>query len=271
MINEIRQLVIKLVQYVIELYLDSSKDYAIEFETELYDTLSLNEYLTIITSLSSILQTQYGYFPDEVLIMKYINKELTLIQVLNYTKNITPRDNIIRLFISAIYKYTDVYNLDKPQILQLAKDIEKSCYNSVIKNCKKLEDPPCRKWTSQLFLTMYSTKCGIIYNLLNPDSMSNELYNSSLLDNILSNKIDVREIGDKSEKELCPKSIEQEKKQIELRSEQHVKEKESNLFRCPKCKERRVTYREVQLRALDEAPDYSCKCLNCGTRFKGKY
>jgi len=271
-IDELRKAVINLI-YKIALRCSNDnnvKYYATKFENELFELLSFSDYLRKIANISSIIQVQYGYFPDEIIFLKYMDNSLTLLEILNYNINISSRDRIIRLFISIIFKEYKLL-LSHKEILKIAKTIEKSCYNHIILQCKNLEDPPCRKWTSSVFLTMYSNKCGVIYNLLNYNSSSNRLYNSTLLENIINNKINIKEIGSKSEKELCPKSIELEKKQIELRSEQHVKEKESNLFRCPKCKERRVTYREVQLRSIDEAPDYSCKCLNCGSRFKGKY
>jgi DNA-directed RNA polymerase subunit M/transcription elongation factor TFIIS len=116
---------------------------------------------------------------------------------------------------------------------------------------------------------MYSNRCGIICNLLSPTSNSCVVYGNELLAGIIDESIVPEHIGSKTEKELCSKSIQKEKDEILLRSEQRVIEKETDLFRCPKCFKSRVSYKEVQLRAIDEAADFICKCVECGHIFRG--
>lgn len=235
------------------------------------DNICKNEYNYIkqAIEIQDYLLIHDGYFPDDILGIKFMQGKISVEDILSFNissvKNI-PRTQIIKLFVSLLYQYKQ----DKDFVLEASKTIEKSCYNAIIKNSKQSEDPPCRQWDSPIFMEMYSNRCGIIYNLLDPKSLSCKTYGSTLLQQVLDGSIDLKEIGFKSEKELCPQSIQKEKDEIAIRSEQHVIEKESNLFKCPNCKERRVTYREVQLRALDEAPDYLCKCLNCKHRFKGR-
>jgi DNA-directed RNA polymerase subunit M/transcription elongation factor TFIIS len=245
------------------------KKNSVRFEQELYGTLTEHEYAKISCDLEMYLMTNVGYFPDEIMIIKYINEHVTVKDIIDFDRTMivnNPRTQIIKMYTMLLYQYYK----NKDEILNIAKTIEKSCYNDIIRNSKQSEDPPCRQWDSPVFLEMYSNRCGIIYNLMDPTSNSCKLYGSTLLDKVLSGDIDLREIGNKTEKELCPQATQKERDEIALRSEQHVVEKESNLFKCPNCKERRVTYREVQLRALDEAPDYLCKCLNCNHRFKGR-
>jgi DNA-directed RNA polymerase subunit M/transcription elongation factor TFIIS len=246
-----------------------TKKYAKMFEDNLYNMLSDIEYAKIVIHLDKYLETCNGYFSNDLLGIKYMQNIMTVESIMSYDLSYidnNPRNKIISLFANLLYKY----NSDKEYVLEIAKAIEKSCYNAIIKNSKQSEDPPCRQWDSAIFVEIYSNRCGIIYNLLDKESNTCKLYGSTLLDQILNKTIDVNEIGFKTERELCPQATEKEKNEIAIRSEQYVKEKESNLFKCPNCKERRVTYREVQLRALDEAPDYLCKCLNCEHRFKGR-
>lgn len=238
------------------------------FEAEMFSLLHENEYIKQVDNIQSIIMINNGYFPDDILGIQFMQKKMTVKDILFFdttTVNDNPRTQIIKLFISLLYQYKQ----DKDFVLDVARTIEKSCYNAIIKNSKQSEDPPCRQWDSPIFIEIYSNRCGIIYNLLDPKSNTNKLYGSTLLQQVLDETIDIKEIGFKSEKELCPQATQKERDEIAIRSEQHVIEKESNLFKCPNCKERRVTYREVQLRALDEAPDYLCKCLNCKHRFKG--
>lgn len=245
------------------------KHYAKLFEQDMYTILDESDYIKQANELQTYFMTNSGYFPDDILGIKYMQEKITTEDVLFFdisSINNNPRIQITKMFTTLLYQYKP----DKEFALETAKAIEKSCYNAIIKNSKQSEDPPCRQWDSPIFLEIYSNRCGIIYNLLDPKSSSCKIYGSSLLQTVLNETIDLKDIGFKSEKELCPQATQKERDEIAIRSEQHVVEKESNLFRCPNCKERRVTYREVQLRALDEAPDYLCKCLNCKHRFKGK-
>lgn len=243
--------------------------FAVKFETDLYNNMSTYDYIKFTpVNLCKCLNFQNGLFPDELVIIQYITNKITIqtLMCLDINKSQDCRNEMICAFINLLYKYCK----DKDRVRDLATKIEVSCFNAVIKNSKHLEDPPCRQWTSPVFKEMYSNRCGIILNLINPNSTSNKEYNSNLLNLLLSNDIDPKLVGYIQERQLCPQALQKEKDEIEIRSEQHLIEKESNLFKCPNCKERRVTYREVQLRAIDEAPDYLCKCLNCKHRFKGR-
>lgn len=246
-----------------------TKQYAELFENQMYELLDNSTYITRVQDIQNYLLINDGYFPDDILAVQFMQGKITTENILNYNLSLidnTPRNQIIKMYTSLLYKHIN----DKEKVLDIAKTIEKSCYNAIIINSKQSEDPPCRQWDSPIFMEMYSNRCGIIYNLLDPSSMSCKIYGSDLLEKLINDEVDIKNIGFKNEKELCPQATQKERDEITIRSEQHVKEKESNLFKCPNCKERRVTYREVQLRALDEAPDYLCLCLNCKHRFKGK-
>ena len=157
-------------------------------------------------------------------------------------------------------------------IINLATEIEKSCFNATIQISKKSEEPPHRNWDSPIFYDIYSTRCGVILNILNPNSITCKTYGNKLLLSLLNDEIKASEIGFMSEKELCPESIAIECAEIEKRKGQKIEEKISTLFECPFCKQRKCSFTQVQLRSADEAPDYKCKCLNpeCLRRFKGK-
>lgn len=246
--------------------------YAIKLENELFTQLSLTNYLKYVNNIDKILYKQIGFFPNDIIIYQYLkNQDSDVITLLNKGINTTfsYREIIIQKFISLLFKSNFDFKKDSIRTFNIAKSIEKSCYNAVIMKCKQSEEPLCRKWTSPIFLDLYSNKCGIICNLLDIDSITYKTYHPTLLHDIYTNNINLSQLGFMLEKTLCPQSIKKEKEEIELRIGQCVKEKESNLFKCPKCKERKTTYKEVQLRALDEAPDYICRCLNCGNNFKG--
>lgn len=244
-----------------------------KFEEEMFSILFHSEYINKAINLLELLDIQDGYFPNDRLGCKYLFNNITVFNILYFditTIKNDPRKIMIKHFVNLFINSDNVFKNKTAVTLNLVNKIEKSCYNYVVDISKQSENPPCMQWSSPLFLEMYSNRCGIIYNLLNPTSNSNRVYKCNLLKSIIENSIDLNDIGKMLEKDLCPQSLQKERNIIALRHEQHVIEKESNLFKCPNCKERRVTYREVQLRSIDEAPDYLCKCINCNHRFKGK-
>lgn len=235
-------------------------------ESELYSSLQKYDYIVTVVDLSTQLMINNGPFPDDILAIKYMNKEITTDQIISATQVfLLPREKIIKMFTELLYKYST----DKNHITCIVNKIERSCYNAVIKSSKESEDPPCRHWQFPVFVEMYSNRCASIYNILNPNSRTCKTYGSYLLDKVLSEEIDLDNIGNMTEKMLCPQATEHERLVLKLRSEQKVTEKTSNMFKCPNCGERMVTFVEVQLRALDEAPDYNCTCKNCGHKFRG--
>lgn len=62
--------------------------------------------------------------------------------------------------------------------------------------------------------------------------------------------------------EICPEKYEEyHKKKIDL---DNFIGRSSELYKCPKCKQRNASVMEKQIRASDEASSIFCKCINCG-------
>jgi DNA-directed RNA polymerase subunit M/transcription elongation factor TFIIS len=87
---------------------------------------------------------------------------------------------------------------------------------------------------------------------------------------LLDGTIKPEALGDMTSEALCPQATAAERADIAKRATQRVETKESTLFRCPHCGERRCSYQQVQRRSLDESPDYLCMCLSCNRRFNGR-
>ena len=155
--------------------------------------------------------------------------------------------------------------LSKVGLERYAGEIEESCYQSIIVRCKHSDTLICRRWDTQ-FKEIYYRHCATVKYYIDSESS----FSTYLLGGIKNNTIKPADIGFMTEKDLCPSAFESESKIIEIRVNQKIDRKVSNLFKCPKCKLNKVTYEEYQSRSLDEAPDYLCECLNpvCGHRFK---
>ena len=204
------------------------------------------------------------------LIQDCLNKKISICDLIRDCKELTdpanPRYRMVKYFHDILLKNNPPFN-----IIVFSELLEDSCFRSTIQLCKQLETMPSRDWDCIEFVDIYSTRCGTILRLLNPNSMSCKQYGNVLINKIISKEILPSEVGFLSEIDICPEATQKEREEIYRRSEQKVTEKESNLFICPHCKTRKCTYREVQRRSLDEAPDYDCFCLNCKHRFTGRH
>lgn len=173
-----------------------------------------------------------------------------------------PKNIILFKIIDTLYLYEE-YKLDIDNLINTAVEIEKSCFNATIHNCRHSDDPPPRNWESDLFVEIYySSRCSTILRLLSPTSMTNIEFGPILINKLISKEIFATNVGFMSESDICPESQKNEKHNIQKRIDQKIEEKFSNLYQCPSCKERRCSYTTVQRRALDEAADVICKCLN---------
>ncbi len=190
-------------------------------------------------------------------------------EVLHAHQRDTPRDVCRRLFLKSLLKYEPLA-ADRAKTLAIATEIESSCFSAVIQHCKVSESPFRRCWESEQFVALYSDRCGTVNSHIDPDSSVGKAYGTPTMKRLLSGEIRAKLVGSMTAAELCPEATEHEKSEIELRSQQKVEEKASDLFTCPvsACRARRCTYREVHTRSLDEPADIHAKCLECGHRFK---
>lgn len=215
-----------------------------------------------------------GPFPDSTLAVCLIRKEIdpakaATDEILYAHRQDTPRHICKRLLLKSLLKH-EAFAEDRPRALAVATDIEASCFSTVIQQCKITESPFRRCWESEQFVALYSDRCGTVNSHIDPDSSVGKEYGTPILDRVLSDKIQPKAIGLMTAAELCPEATEHERSEIELRSQQKVQEKHSDLFVCPvpTCRARRCTYREVQTRSLDEPATIVAHCLVCGRRFR---
>lgn len=217
-------------------------------------------------------QAQVGPFPEDTLGQRYAAGGLSAAELLaSRPAALDPREAVRRQFVRALMAADARYG-DKQLALDTAAAIESACYNATVRISKGESDPPRRQWEEPLFVDIYSTRCGSVYGLLDPESTPSRLYDPQVVQRLLSGALTPAEIGQLEERELCPRALAAERAEIAARSAQRVVAKESAIFACPHCKERRCTYTEVQRRSLDEPPDYICVCLNerCRRQFTGR-
>ena len=206
----------------------------------------------IIGNLAMLIMTKNSKYPSIDDLVYNINNLWD-----NYTKKLDNRV-IIQSRIFQLLLYNDILE-DKAK--EWAIRIEKSCFNAVIKMCSNSSCSPPRRWNSQDFVCIYSNRCGIICLHLNEKNVISKLISGEWLP---------EDLGSKNAEDLCPEAFQLERQEIINRSYQKVDEAITTLYKCPSCKERYSTCREVQTRAADEASTIFCTCQKCGFNFRGR-
>jgi len=198
----------------------------------------------------------------------YINKRINIDKLLSNDINEKIRRNSKDEFTNLLMLHP--YYKSKALIAEnIAIDIENSCYNMTIEKSKNSDEIICRRWEDPLFVNIYEMRCHLIKNLLDMNSLSNKTYNIQLIDKIITNTIDPKNLGKLNEREICDLAFEDEINEINVRSMQKIAIKSSNIFQCPKCYEKNCIYNVQQISSPDESPHFMCECLNpnCRHRF----
>lgn len=250
----------------------------INLENAIYKSIQKDtkhqQYITTVHAVNNALKNQVDSHPLDILGIMFIRGDITaedlVKQSLKPVVSLDPREIVRRMFSATLVKTHEKFSLDRKFTIDVARAIEVSCFNAVVKISKNSEDPPRRQWDSIAFVDIYGSRCGTINSMLDPFSSVCQTYGSTVIPKILDGTILPANLGTMTSKELCPQATILERNEIAKRIEQKVQRKESNLFRCPHCTVRKCVYQEVQRRSLDEAPDYLCLCLNCNRRFTGR-
>lgn len=114
---------------------------------------------------------------------------------------------------------------------------------------------------------MYEERCATVAGVLDPAGETRRVYAVPAAADFLAGRLGAAAVGAMSERELCPAAFAFEMADIARRAGQKVERKASHMFYCPDCGARNHLMTQVQLRSLDEAPNYACECLECYKRF----
>jgi DNA-directed RNA polymerase subunit M/transcription elongation factor TFIIS len=151
-------------------------------------------------------------------------------------------------------------------LADVARRLERGCYNRALELCKESADNHKRRWDSVMFLADLDCEGRVAAHLAAGGGPSLP----PALAKILAGEWHPQALGAMTADQLCPQAGEAERSLIGRRSLQKVDEKVSSLFSCPQCRARRCTYRQVQIGAADEPSTFMCTCLSCGANFEGR-
>jgi predicted RNA-binding Zn-ribbon protein involved in translation (DUF1610 family) len=230
-------------------------------------------YSTLALRVRQLLPKPLGPFPDDIAALQLHRGAASAASLIALTSaplpDPDPREVIRRMFVRSLMFADRAYATQRELALETAQAIEVSCFNAVVRDSKRSEDPPRRQWDSDAFVGLYSGRCSTVNDLLDPESASCRAYGPQIVARLLSGALSPGALGDARAAALCPEATAAERAQIAQRIEQKVVKKTSALFRCPRCGARNSTYREVHTRGLDEAADIHCTCVECGLSFRG--
>jgi len=139
--------------------------------------------------------------------------------------------------------------------MDIAKQIEASIYTFTDSYCADQEAP-------FLFESIYNNKKNDLLTNINPK------INKTFLDNIKSNKIELKNIAFMKPEELDPDKYETIIKRKELMEYKKNNQATTDIFKCSKCKSRKCTVHQQQTRAGDEPMTTYVTCTECNHVFK---
>jgi hypothetical protein len=229
-------------------------------------------YTEVCFHASKLLSQSPGPFPDKFIAQRLFLGEITpkgaADEKLLYAKPEDNRTKCSKMFVGILLRDQRLKNA-RGKALEFATRIEASCYKVVVTACKSAETPYHRSWDSALFVNLYSERCATVASHLDPAGSVAMAYGTFVIDGMLSGELKLEDIGCMTAAQLCPKATQQERDDIAKRSAQKLKQKWSNIYRCPKpgCGKFQCTTSEQQTRALDEPAKIKCVCV-CGHKFE---
>lgn len=180
------------------------------------------------------------------------------IKIYNNPKYCKDRRTIILLIASILEKNETFKNILKSKQDNIILTIEKSCYNATIKKSNELLI--YINWENSKFTYMYQLFCNKITKNLDSDS---EVNNAYLINAIINDEIDLKNIAELPSDKLCPEKSDIIKQNLITRNSQKLNYKTSSLYQCRNCGKRSVTIKTIQLKALDEGNSLSVACTFC--------
>lgn len=197
-------------------------------------------------------------YQDKLNDLKNKQKFTIPIKIYNNPKYCKERRSIILLIASILENHINFKNISKDNQDNIIITIEKSCYNTTIDKSNELLI--YINWDNSKFTYLYQLFCNKITKNLDSES---EVNNSYLINAIINDEIDLKNIANLPSDKLCPEKSDIIKQNLNARNSQKLNYKTSSLYQCKNCGKRSVTIKTIQLRSLDEGQNLSLVCQFC--------
>jgi len=140
-------------------------------------------------------------------------------------------------------------------------NLEKGIFNFTIKEATSRKI--IKKWENLFFVQLYTDRLRTIYM---------NLKNIEFQKTILSENIEPQTIAFMTHHEMNPERWAVLIQQKILRDQSKLTtniEASTDMYTCKKCKSKKCTYYELQIRSADEPATIFVTCLDCGKHWKG--
>lgn len=128
-----------------------------------------------------------------------------------------------------------------------------------------------RTWKDPVVKEVYSAIFHKVYRNLLPEDHEESVGNPRLLELVKNGTIPAEDIAMMDPAKLWPekwREMEEARIMRQIATLESTSEAATDLFLCPKCKNRKCVYTEVQTRSADEPMTTFICCLVCGNRWK---
>lgn len=167
--------------------------------------------------------------------------------------------NPIRTSIRELFEHCGLSALE-------AQDLEVGVFNHTIDLARTF--PFAASWVNPTFQEAYMAKARSMVVNLNPDSY---VGNRRLLLRLKEGEFRPHELVDMAPDRLLPEAWEGIVAGEEFRKKgayEGSMAAMTDIYTCGKCKKKKCTYYELQIRAQDEGTCTFIRCLNCGWRWR---
>jgi len=140
-------------------------------------------------------------------------------------------------------------------------NLEKGIFNFAIKEASSRKI--IKKWENPFFVQLYTDRLRSIFM---------NLKNANFQKTILAEDIEPQTIAFMTHHEMNPERWDVLIQQKILRDKSKLTtniEASTDMYTCKKCRSKRCTYYELQIRSADEPATIFVTCLDCGKHWKG--
>jgi DNA-directed RNA polymerase subunit M/transcription elongation factor TFIIS len=234
------------------------------------------QYAAVYSGLVKGLPIEYGDFLEATLALQILDGRVPPVaatdpSVYEAHTRIEPRQRVRALFYAVLAR-DDRFDSDADaKRRDYASLIERGCYNATISHCVDSADSYRRQWDSEMFVAVYSARCGLVSANIDPAGtvVLGVEGGSWALDRLAAGEWEPEALGRMTATELCPQAGKAVRDKVNKRINQKIEEKTSALFACPRCHKRNHTYRIVQIGSGDEPSTFMCTCKECGQNYEG--
>jgi DNA-directed RNA polymerase subunit M/transcription elongation factor TFIIS len=169
---------------------------------------------------------------------------------------------IVLLIAELLYKHELIYTIDYKKRSNIIIKIELSCYNQTINKSNKLMY--IKSWDNPKFEYLYRVYTNKVTKNLDIDSEVNSDY---LISKVINNTINPNIIANLNSNILCPSKSIDIINNLNLRNNQKINFKTSEMYQCRNCKKKSVRIEMVQIKRIDEPQTMSLTCTFCSNNW----